>query len=164
MNDVLVQRKRVSVNVRARPKFTDDSEQRFGAEVGTNTTVVQSFYNSDLNYTSYNWTFGQLDTPVNRSGSVRSSKVTLRKNNKEVQHAGFSVSLEIQNFQEQDIGVYTVTVCNVVGCNSSEVNLAASGRNCIVYAVNECVWFYASFRNIPATSRHQKWTSHIGPM
>ncbi|XP_071078615.1 uncharacterized protein [Haliotis cracherodii] len=128
-NDVLVQRKRVSVNVRAHPKFTSDSKHIFGAEVGTNTTLVQSFYNSDQNYTSYNWTFGQLDmdTAVNRPGSVRSSQVTLRKNNKEVQHAGFSVSLEIQNFQEQDIGVYTVTVCNVVGCNSSQVNLTAAG-------------------------------------
>ncbi|XP_071078631.1 nephrin-like [Haliotis cracherodii] len=134
-NDVLVQRKRVSVSVRAHPKFTSDSKQRFGAEVGTNTTVVQSFYNSDLHYTSYNWTFGQLDTPVNRSGSIRSSQVTLRKNNKEVQHAGFSVSLEIQNFQEQDIGVYTVTVCNVVGCNSTEVHLTAAGINCIVIVV-----------------------------
>ena len=109
----------------AGPKFAADTVGRVGEEVGHNVTLLRRFYSNFMNYTSYNWTKeGRL-----LKGSINQSTVRLVKKKVTFEVEGFVASLVITEFQEADIGTYTFTVCNSIGCGTSSVDLTGAGMS-----------------------------------
>jgi len=111
----------------ASPKYTTDYKRMIATEIGSSVTLSQSFYTSNLDYTSVNWAVNGISSVKNESVNVVKSNVTLMKNGKSDQFEGYTSSVDIRSFKEQDIGTYTVTVCNIIGCTSTHVNLTAAG-------------------------------------
>ncbi len=64
----------------------------------------------------------------------------------EVQVDGFRVSYNVAQFKQDDVGVYTVTVCSSVGCASSSVNLTGSGiKGLLLHFLSvQNAYFYSS--------------------
>ena len=111
----------------ATPTITKETEfdDVLGAEVGK-PAVLQKTVFSRPSVTSFNWSKSDKQLVFNYT-NIEQETVTLTIHDKLVNDSGYKISLSISNFTQNDIGNYTLTVCNQVGCSPFSVNLTAAG-------------------------------------
>ena len=111
----------------ATPKITKETkfDDVLGAEVGK-PAVLQKTVFSRPSVTSFNWSKSD-NQPVFNYTNIEDETVTLTIHNTLIKDSGYRISLNISNFTQEDIGTYTLTVCNQVGCSRFSMNLTAAG-------------------------------------
>ncbi|XP_041378949.1 titin-like [Gigantopelta aegis] len=116
-----------NVYIEATPKITKETEFDIlvGTEIGK-PAILQKTVFSRPDYTGFNWSRSDNKSTVNYT-SIEPENITLDIHSKTVNDSGYRISLNISSFSQEDIGTYTLNVCNDVGCSQFSVNLTAAG-------------------------------------
>ncbi|XP_041346760.1 Down syndrome cell adhesion molecule homolog, partial [Gigantopelta aegis] len=109
------------------PKITKETkvDDILGVEVNKS-AILQKTVFSKPNYTDIYWTKSGNRTNYNWT-AIKAETITLDIHKKTVEDSGYRISLNISRFRQEDIGTYTLNVCNGVGCSQFSVNLTAAG-------------------------------------
>ncbi|XP_041379671.1 synaptogenesis protein syg-2-like, partial [Gigantopelta aegis] len=121
------QRATSEVFISGTPKITKETkvDDILGVEVNKS-AILQKTVFSKPNYTDIYWTKSGNNANYNLT-TIKAETITLDIHKKTVEDSGYRISLNISRFRQEDIGTYTLTVCNGVGCSQFSVNLTAAG-------------------------------------
>ncbi|XP_041379249.1 neural cell adhesion molecule L1-like protein [Gigantopelta aegis] len=115
------------VYIGATPKITKETELDIpvGAEIGKPAILQKTVFSKPDNI-SFNWNRSDSNSTFNYT-NIKPENITLEIYGKTVNDSGYRISLNISSFSQEDIGTYTLNVCNGVGCSQFSVNLTAAG-------------------------------------